>query len=98
MANPPRPYIKEAAGKEKVSSEKNICLKVKVQPRARQQKVQKIGEGEYTVRVLSPPYEGKANKEVIAVLASHFHLPPSRVKILRGKKSREKTVILEDCS
>ena len=79
-----------------MSSGKNICLKIKVQPRARQQKVQKIGEGEYKVRVLSPPSEGKANKEVIAVLASYFHLPPSRVKILKGKKSREKIVILED--
>jgi hypothetical protein len=84
------------SGKEKVSSAKNICLKIKVQPRARQQEVQKTGEREYTVRVLSPPSEGKANKEVIAALASHFHLPPSRVKILRGKKSRQKIVILED--
>ena len=74
----------------------NVRLKVKVQPRARQQQVQKIGEMEYTVRVLSPPAEGKANKEVIELLASHFHLPPSRVKILKGKKSRQKIVILED--
>jgi uncharacterized protein (TIGR00251 family) len=85
-----------AVGREKVNSEKNISLKVKVQPRSRQQQVQKIGEGEYAVRVLSPPSEGKANKEVIAVLASHFHLPPSRVKILKGKKSRQKIVILEN--
>jgi len=33
---------------------------------------------------------------VIAILASHFHLPPSRVKILKGKKSRQKIIILED--
>ena len=84
------------AGKEQVSSGNNIYLKVKVQPRSRQQIVQKIREKEYTVRVLSPPAEGKANKEVIALLASHFHLPPSRVKILRGKKSRQKIVVLED--
>jgi uncharacterized protein (TIGR00251 family) len=57
--------------------------------------VQKIGEREYKIRVLSPPSEGKANKEVIAVLASHFHLPPSRVKILKGKKSRQKVVALD---
>jgi uncharacterized protein (TIGR00251 family) len=79
-----------------VNSGKNICLKVRVQPRARQQKVQKTGAAEYYVRVLSPPTEGKANEEVIKVLASHFHLPPSRVKILRGKKSRHKIVVLED--
>jgi uncharacterized protein (TIGR00251 family) len=78
-----------------VSSEKIIFLNVRVHPRARNQEVQKIGEREYRVRVLSPPSEGKANKEVIAVLASHFHLPPYRVKILKGKKSRQKVVALE---
>ena len=77
-------------------SGKNICLKVKVFPRSREQKIQKIREGEYTVRVLSPPSEGKANKEVIAVIASHFHLPPSRVRIVKGKKSRQKIIVLED--
>lgn len=78
-----------------MSSEKNIYLKVKVQPGARKQEIHKIGEREYNVRVLSPPTEGKANKEVIAVLASHFSLPPSRVKIFKGQKSRQKVVVLE---
>ena len=68
---------------------------MKVHPRSRNQEIQKIGEREYRVRVLSPPSEGKANNEVIAVLASHFHLPPSRVKILKGQKSRQKVVVLE---
>jgi uncharacterized protein (TIGR00251 family) len=79
-----------------VSSENNIRLKVKVQPRARRQQVQKIGEKEYTVRVLAPPVEGRANKEVIEALASHFRISPSLVKIVRGKKSRQKIVILGD--
>lgn len=78
-----------------MSSKKAICLKIKVQPRSRKQQIQKIGDGEYKVRVLSPPAEGKANREVIAVLASHFDLPPSRVKITKGQKSRQKVVILE---
>lgn len=75
--------------------EKNIRLSVKVLPNSRRQDIQKIKEGEYKIHVLSSPVEGKANKEVIDVVASHFRLPRSRVKILRGKKSRKKIVILE---
>lgn len=78
-----------------MSSEKRVLLSVNVHPRARNQQVQKIGEREYKIRVISPPSEGKANKEVISVLASHFRLPPSRVKILKGKKSRQKVVVLD---
>ena len=75
-------------------SEKSIALSVKVQPGARKQEVKKISEREYKVRVLSPPAEGRANKEVIAVLADHFDLPPSRVKIQKGERSRQKIVVL----
>ncbi len=78
-----------------MSSEKKICLEVKVQPRARKQQIQKIRDKEYKICVLSPPFEGKANREVISVLASHFHLSPSRVKIIKGQKSRHKIVVLE---
>lgn len=78
-----------------VLSDKRILLSVKVQPNARRQEIQKINKGEYKIRVLSSPTEGKANKEVIEVIASHFHLPASRVKILRGEKSRKKIVVLE---
>lgn len=83
------------SGKGKMSPGKKIRLDVKVQPRARSQGIQQIGEGEYRVRVLSPPTEGKANKEVVVLLASHFRLPPSRVKIVKGLKSRQKVVVLE---
>lgn len=66
-----------------------------VRPRASKQQIQKLGEGEYKVCVLSPPTKGKANKEVIELLSSHFQLPPSRIKIAKGQKSRKKVVVLE---
>jgi len=87
--------IIDGTGERLPVPERNIRLSVKVQPNARQQEIQKINEGEYKVHVLSPPSEGKANKEVIDVIASYFHLPRSRVKIIRGRKSRKKIVILE---
>jgi uncharacterized protein (TIGR00251 family) len=76
-------------------SGKRVYLDVKVRPRAQKRMIQKTGEKEYKVWVVSPPAEGRANKEVIDLVASHFHIPPSRVKIAKGEKSRQKIVILE---
>ncbi len=78
-----------------MDSNKRVYLKVRVQPRAPQKKIQKIGDREYKVWVVSPPSEGRANNEVIHVVASHFRIPPSRIKISRGGKSRQKILILE---
>jgi uncharacterized protein (TIGR00251 family) len=87
--------IIDGSGEKLAMTGRNIHLSIKVHPNARQKKIQKIKEGEYKIHVLSPPAEGKANSEVIDMVASHFHLPRSRVKIVRGMKSRKKTVILE---
>lgn len=78
-----------------MDTEKRVYLKVRVQPRAHKSMIQKTGEQEYKVWVVSPPAEGRANKEVVDLIASHLHVPPSRVKISKGEKSRQKTVILE---
>lgn len=72
-----------------------IYLSVKVKPQARHRKVEAISPSEYKVSVLSPPSRGKANREVVETLASYFDLPSSRVKIMRGEKSRQKLVLLE---
>ena len=70
-------------------------MTVKVHPRARKNAVEEVKEREFKVHVLSPQSRDKANKEVIETLASYFDLPLSRVKIVRGMKSRHKLVVLE---
>lgn len=72
-----------------------IYLSIKVRPRAGKRQVEKISSSEYKVSVLSPPTKGKANREVVEVLASYFGLSLSQVKILRGEKSRQKLILLE---
>lgn len=71
-------------------------ISVLVRPRARRRRLEQIGEAEYRVSVFSPPTQGKANKEVIEILASTFNLPKTAVKIIRGEKSRQKVVSLDD--
>lgn len=74
---------------------KKVYLTIKVHPRACNRTVEEVREGEYKIRVLSPPSGGKANKEVIETLAAYFDIPLSRVKIVRGMKSRHKLVAIE---
>jgi uncharacterized protein YggU (UPF0235/DUF167 family) len=40
--------------------------------------------------------EGAANRAVVRLLANTFHTSPSRVRLVRGEKSKIKTVVLTD--
>jgi|TARA_B100000809_G_scaffold250291_1_gene282578 uncharacterized protein (TIGR00251 family) len=49
-------------------------------------------EGTLRLRVTAPPTEGKANAEVIALLAKTLGVSKSRLEIVRGHSSRDKVV------
>jgi uncharacterized protein YggU (UPF0235/DUF167 family) len=57
--------------------------------------VEKIGPGEYKVRVGAAADRGRANEEAIKLLAAHFDVPPSRLRVLRGTTSRIKLISIE---
>jgi uncharacterized protein (TIGR00251 family) len=65
-------------------------ISVKVKPNAKQEKIEKVTENHFLVRVKEKPQEGKANKAVIKVLSEYFGVPQSRVILLKGQSSREK--------
>lgn len=48
------------------------------------------------VRVRERAVEGAANDAVIRALAKHFEVPPSRVTLVRGARSRTKLFEIED--
>ena len=66
-------------------------IQVKVKPGSRTQKVTQAGES-FIIKVKEPPKEGKANQAVIKLLAQHFGIPQSQVRILSGFKSRNKVI------
>jgi uncharacterized protein (TIGR00251 family) len=70
-------------------------LTIRAHPGSRVARVEKLGEGEYKVHVPAPPEKGEANREVVAALADYFGLPASRIRIVRGERSRIKLVALE---
>jgi uncharacterized protein (TIGR00251 family) len=72
-----------------------LIITIKVQPRASKPGVEQIGEEAFKVRVHAPPEGGRANAEVIALLAGYFDVPRAGVRILRGSASRLKTVSIE---
>ncbi len=65
-------------------------ISVKVKPNARQEKIEKVNESHFLIRVKEKPQEGKANKAVIKVLSEYFGVPQSQVVLLKGQSSREK--------
>jgi uncharacterized protein (TIGR00251 family) len=65
---------------------------VTVVPQARRAHVEPLESGGLRVAVTAPPREGRANAAVIAALAEHFHISRSRVRIVRGERSRKKVV------
>jgi len=75
--------------------QKYILLNIKVQPHSKKQKIMKLDSGVYKLWVQSPPEKGKANKEIITILAGYFGQPFSRVKIIRGHGSRNKVIRIE---
>ena len=66
-------------------------VRVRVVPNAKRNEVKKEGEG-LKVYLSTPAVEGKANKALIKILAEHFRVKKSQVKIVRGTNSRDKTI------
>ncbi len=68
---------------------------VKVKPGSKKEKVVRLSEDRLEVSVSAPPEKGKANDRLIELLAKHFRVKKSAVKLLRGERSREKLVEIE---
>ena len=68
---------------------------VRLQPRASRDEIAGSRAGVLTVRVTAPPVDGKANEALCRLLAKRAGVTPSRVKIVRGQKTREKLVEVE---
>jgi uncharacterized protein len=69
-----------------------LRISVLVKTQARNQALTKIADNEYTISVHAPPIKGKANDAVIQILAKHFAVPQSCVKIIRGQSARKKLI------
>ena len=70
-------------------------LQVKVKPNARVSSLRQAEDGSWQAQLKSPPVDGKANAELIALVAAHFECPRAAVAIRAGASGRSKLVRVE---
>ncbi len=70
-------------------------IEVKVKPNSKQSKVETDEEGALIAFVKAQPIDGKANAELITLIASHFGLRKRQVSIKTGTSGRRKRIELD---
>ena len=72
-----------------------MLLQVKVKPNARASRLDGQDDGTWIAQLRAPPVDGKANAELIALVARHFGCRKADVAIKRGATSRIKLVSID---
>jgi uncharacterized protein (TIGR00251 family) len=67
-------------------------ITLKVLPRSSKNEIIKISDKEYKIKTTAPPVDGAANDMVIKLLSDYFSVSKSCIEILRGEKSKKKTI------
>ena len=67
-------------------------ISVKVKTNARENAVEAIDAAHYAVRLNAVPAQGKANDALIKLLAEHFDISRSRIRIISGFSSHNKMI------
>jgi hypothetical protein len=67
-------------------------LQIRVRPRAPVASLSQAADGTWVARLRAPPVDGRANAELVALVAEHFNLPKAAVHIKAGAAGRTKLV------
>lgn len=67
-------------------------IQVKVKPRARTSALAALPDGTFCATLKAPPAQGEANAELVALVAGHFGVARSAVRIKTGAGARTKRV------
>lgn len=74
----------------------STVLQIKVKPQSRVSALSQSEDGLWLAQIKSLPVDGKANEELIALVARQFGCAKSKVSIKSGAASRLKLVRIED--
>ena len=70
-------------------------LQVRVKPGARASSLARQADGSWLAQLKSPPVDGRANEELVALVAAHFGCRKAAVVIRSGASSRRKRLKIE---
>ena len=70
-------------------------IQIKVKPNSRTSLLEEREDGTWLAQIKSPPVEGKANEELLGLIAKHFRCRKSDVSIKAGASGRVKLVRIE---
>lgn len=70
-------------------------IEVRLRPRGHADELLGLVDGVLQAKVSAPPVDGKANKALCRLVAKRAGVPPSRVSVIRGEKSRDKLLLVE---
>ncbi|MBQ8367888.1 MAG: DUF167 domain-containing protein [Alphaproteobacteria bacterium] len=65
-------------------------INVRVIPRAKFNRVEIQPDGVVRVHTTTAPTDGKATADVIKMLAEHYGVPKTSIKLVRGQTARDK--------
>ena len=66
-----------------------------VKPLAKKESIEERSDTDFVVSIHAPARDGKANAQLVEILADHFHTGKSRVRIVRGHSSRKKLIAID---
>ncbi len=71
-----------------------IHVEVWVRPNSTEDKIHGIDPWteRLVVSVRTPPYSGKANRSLIALLSSNLEIPKNQIRIVQGATTRKKRI------
>lgn len=72
-----------------------VTLQVKVKPRAKTSELFQTADGTWVAKLKAPPVDGKANEELVALVAEKFQCAKADVTITAGAAGRTKLVRVE---
>ena len=72
-----------------------MLIQVKVKPNSASASLEALPDQTWVARLKSLPVDGKANEELIALIAKHFGCPKSAVSIRSGATGRMKRIQIE---